>query len=76
MQAIQVVLDEELLRAANRAARGIRKNRSALIRDALREHLKRLRLQELERRDRRGYESHPGPDDLAAWERVAEWPRE
>ena len=74
MRTIQVVLDDELLRAANRAAQGIRKNRSALIRDALREYLKRLRVQELERRDRRGYESRPSQRDLAAWERVAEWP--
>ncbi len=74
MPAIQVVLDDELLCAVNRAAQGIRKSRSALIRDALREHLKRLRLQEPERRDRRGYESHPSQDDVAAWERVAEWP--
>jgi hypothetical protein len=72
--AIQVVLDDELFRAANRAARGVRKNGSALICDGLREHLKHLRLQELERRDRRGYESHPNQDDLAAWERVAAWP--
>ena len=59
MRTIHVVLDNKLLRAANRAAHGIRKSRSGLIRDALREHLKRLRLEELERHDREGYESDP-----------------
>ena len=41
MQTIQVVLEEKLLRDADRAARRVRVNRSALIREALREHLKR-----------------------------------
>ncbi len=77
MHVVQVVLDEALLRAADRAAQRVRTNRSALIRDALREHLKRLQIQELERRDRRGYRSHPDANgDLAVWERVAQWPEE
>jgi metal-responsive CopG/Arc/MetJ family transcriptional regulator len=77
MQAVQVVLDRELLRAADRAAKRVRLNRSALIRDALREHLKRLQIRELESRDRRGYEEHPDTSgDLLAWERVAAWPED
>ncbi len=59
METIQVVLDSELLRAANGAARRARVNRSALVREALREHLKRLRQREVEARDRRGYREHP-----------------
>lgn len=77
MQAVQVVLDKELLRAADRAAKRVRLNRSALIRDALREHLKRLQIRELELRDRRGYREHPDTSgDLLAWERVAAWPED
>ena len=75
METIQVVLDTALLRATDGAARRARANRSALIREALREHLKRLRRGELEARDRRGYELHPGDSAVAAdWERVASWP--
>jgi hypothetical protein len=75
--AIQVVLDHKLLRAADRAAKRIRLNRSALIRDALREHLKRLQIRELELRDRRGYQERPDTSgDLVAWERVAAWPED
>jgi len=37
METIQVVLDKKLLRAADAAARRTRRNRSALVRDALRE---------------------------------------
>lgn len=72
---IQVVLEERLLRAADRAARRLKLNRSALIRDALREYLKRLRTLEKERLDREGYEKLPD-DEFAVWDRVTAWPEE
>jgi len=56
METIQVVLDSKLLRAADGAARRARMDRSALIRRALREHLKQIETQDLESRDRRGYQ--------------------
>ena len=77
METIQVVLDAKLLRTADRAARRAKLNRSALIRNALREHLRRLEIQELEERDRQGYQSsHAASDDLCGWESEAEWPAE
>ncbi|HKS97437.1 MAG TPA: ribbon-helix-helix domain-containing protein [Terriglobia bacterium] len=75
METIQVVLDPELLHAADDAAKRAGVNRSALVRRALREHLKQIKRQELEARDRRGYQQHP--DNLAeveGWERMAAWP--
>jgi hypothetical protein len=75
MATIQVVLEESLVRAADRAARRTKQNRSALIRDALREHLKRLRMREAEERDRQGYREHP-PVEFRVWENVAAWPEE
>jgi metal-responsive CopG/Arc/MetJ family transcriptional regulator len=75
METIQVVLDSELLRAANGAAKRARVNRSALIREALREHLRELRRREAEGRDRRGYQEHPpSASEAAAWEGAASWP--
>jgi len=75
MKTIQVVLDSELLRATNGAAKRARVNRSSLIREALHEHLKRLRAREFEARDRQGYRKRPeAAGDVAAWERVASWP--
>src|SRR5437016_868873 len=69
METIQVVLDAKLLQAADRAARRTRLNRSALIRDAIREHLKRLEIRELEERDRKGYEIVLSQNDpLSRWE--------
>ncbi len=75
MQTIQVVLEERLLREADRAARRCRLNRSALIRKALREHLKRLRTQDRERADREGYERQPDTE-FAVWDKVAAWPED
>ena len=75
METIQVVLDSALLRATNGAAKRARLNRSALIRNALREHLRQLRTREIEARDRQGYERHPDTSHVT-WERVASWPEE
>jgi metal-responsive CopG/Arc/MetJ family transcriptional regulator len=75
MSTIQVVIEEDLLRSANRVARRLKVNRSALIRDALREHLRRLRLEDLERREREAYERVPDdPAEFAAWDKAAAWP--
>jgi metal-responsive CopG/Arc/MetJ family transcriptional regulator len=47
-------------------------NRSALVREALREYLKHLETRELEARDRTGYEEHPDVStETADSERVA-----
>lgn len=74
METIQVVLDSKLLQAADRAARRRKVNRSALIRDALREHLKRLHVAELEARDRRGYQTRPQQGaEYRPWEETAAW---
>lgn len=77
MQTIQVVIEEALLQAADRAVRRLKMNRSALIRQALRNHLRRLEALEKERRDREGYRRRDqGEDNLGAWDQVAAWPED
>jgi len=77
METIQVVLDIKLLKAADSAAKRQKMNRSALIREALKEHLKRLHVMELERRDRRGYQAQPQRiDEYLPWEEAAAWPED
>ncbi len=76
METIQVVLDSKLLRATDNAARRTKLNRSALIREALRAHLKKLEIQELELRDRKGYETGGGASRPSRWESEAVWPEE
>jgi metal-responsive CopG/Arc/MetJ family transcriptional regulator len=77
METIQVVIDSKLLRSANVAARRSKQNRSALIREALREHLHRMKIREMEERDRKAYEAVPeNKEDLAIWETEIAWPEE
>lgn len=77
METIQVVLDSELLKQADRAARRLKTNRSALFREALRGLLARLEIQDRERRDREGYARYPDSlDEPSAWQKVADWPEE
>ena len=77
MGVVQIVLDKQLLQAADEAARRTRRNRSALMRDALREHLRRLEIRDQEERDRQGYARKPqSRDQMLAWETDAAWPAE
>jgi metal-responsive CopG/Arc/MetJ family transcriptional regulator len=77
METIQVVLTAKLLKAADVAAKRQKVNRSALIRQALQEHLRRLHVLELEERDRRGYEAKPQrTDEFRPWEEAAAWPED
>jgi metal-responsive CopG/Arc/MetJ family transcriptional regulator len=77
METIQVVLNAKLLRAADLAAKRQKVNRSALVRQALQEHLKRLRELELEEQDRRGYMAQPQrEDEFRIWEDAAAWPED
>jgi predicted transcriptional regulator len=76
METIQVLLDAQLLKAADQAAKRQKVNRSALIRQALQEYLRRLRILELEERDRRGYRAKPQRvEEHHHWEEAASWPR-
>jgi metal-responsive CopG/Arc/MetJ family transcriptional regulator len=77
METVQIVLDKGLLQATDRAARRLKRNRSALVREALREHLKRLEILASEARDREGYLKRPqAVRGAIVWEAEASWPAE
>jgi hypothetical protein len=77
METIQIVLDKRLLLTADEAARRMNRNRSALMRDALREHLQRLALRDREARDRAGYVRQPAAShESVSWEKETAWPAE
>jgi len=77
METIQIVLDKKLLQATDQAARRTKQNRCALVRDALREHLRRLEIRTREECDRQGYSVRPQrADELVVWEAEAAWPPE
>jgi hypothetical protein len=73
VKTIRVVIEDDLLRSADREARRLKVNRSSLIRDALRRH---LHITNLELRERDAYERIPeDPAEFAAWDGVAAWPQ-
>ncbi|HWG22214.1 MAG TPA: ribbon-helix-helix domain-containing protein [Terracidiphilus sp.] len=77
METVQIVIDKDLLEAADRAARRTKLNRSELVREALREHLRRMEIRAREERDCEGYAKRPpAGDEVHAWEREAAWPVE
>jgi metal-responsive CopG/Arc/MetJ family transcriptional regulator len=77
MKTVQIVLDRDLLRATDQAARRMKRNRSALVREALREHLRRLEVRALEESDREGYSrQQPARDESSLWEAEAAWSAE
>lgn len=77
METIRVVLDKQLLAATDRAAGCSKRSRSALIREALRQHLRNLRIRELEERDRQGHSTRPQSSrESDAWEAEAAWPQD
>jgi metal-responsive CopG/Arc/MetJ family transcriptional regulator len=76
METIQIVLDKKLLTATDRAARRRKVNRSALVREALREHLRRLEIRAMEEREIEGYRKNPQTEEELLWGKVAAWPEE
>jgi len=77
LTTVQVVLEKDLLRATDRAARRCRCNRSALVRTALREHLQRLRQTAWEEEERAAYARTPQDlKEVRGWESAAVWPAE
>jgi metal-responsive CopG/Arc/MetJ family transcriptional regulator len=69
------VLDPKLLKAADLVGKREKVNRSALIRQALQQHLKRLRELKLEEQDRRGYLAQPQrEEEFRSLENAAAWP--
>ncbi|HEX4004600.1 MAG TPA: ribbon-helix-helix protein, CopG family [Acidobacteriaceae bacterium] len=77
METVQIVIDKTLLLAADAAARRTKRNRSALVRDALREHLQRLDVLEKEAREREGYRRMPQTEEeMHLWDGETVWPAE
>lgn len=63
MKTIQIVMETDLLAAADRASTLERKNRSAFVRDAVREKIERLQIRRPEEQERRAYAAKPDRRD-------------
>jgi metal-responsive CopG/Arc/MetJ family transcriptional regulator len=74
MRTIQMTLDDNLVKAVDRVAKELRTNRSAFTRKALQDALVRYKLEQLERKHRRGYEQKPvTTDEFLIWETEQAW---
>jgi metal-responsive CopG/Arc/MetJ family transcriptional regulator len=75
MTTVQMTLEPELVAEVDRVSRQHGLTRSAFTRRALREALDRLRILDLERRQREGYRRTPvRRDEFADWTREKVWP--
>jgi metal-responsive CopG/Arc/MetJ family transcriptional regulator len=70
-----MTLDERLVERVDRVARKLGKSRSSFTRDALRDALAHLAMQEKERQHRRGYATRPvAPGEFDDWPKEQVWP--
>lgn len=75
MKAVQILMDDELLRGVDEEARRQGSDRSKLVRSALERFLAGEKRRRLEEAHRRGYEAHPQrTEETADWEEIQEWP--
>jgi metal-responsive CopG/Arc/MetJ family transcriptional regulator len=74
MRTIQMTLDDNLVKAIDRIAKELHTSRSAFTRKALQDALVRYKLEQLERKHRRGYEQNPvAIDEFSVWETEQAW---
>jgi metal-responsive CopG/Arc/MetJ family transcriptional regulator len=74
MRAIQMTLDDDLVKAVDRVSKQLRTSRSSFARKALREALSRYNREQLERKHRQGYEKQPvTADEFSVWETEQAW---
>ena len=77
MKAIQVTFDETLLERLDRNPAVRKRGRSAVLREAAAEYLKRQDAEDIARRYRAGYRDASSLDDeLEGWAAEGAWPEE
>ena len=77
MKAIRVTFDEALLEKLDRHPAVRERGRSAVLREAALEYLKRREAEETARRYRAGYRDAGGVDDeLGGWSDEGTWPED
>ncbi len=76
MKAIQITFDEALLEELDATEEVRRDGRSAVLRRAAAEYLRRRRRDEIAERYARAYGDEPGlGDEFEGWEDQGEWPK-
>lgn len=74
VKTVQITLDEELAQEVDRTVEKLGTTRSGFTRHALRDALAKIEREELERRQRRGYERNPvKPGEFDVWDDEQVW---
>ena len=77
MRTVQMTLDEDLVKAVDKASRRLGTTRSEFTRKALRAALVRQNVLEQERRHREGYKRHPiKRGEFSGWHSEQAWGHE
>ncbi|MEW6416816.1 MAG: ribbon-helix-helix domain-containing protein [Nitrospirota bacterium] len=74
MRTIQMTLDDDLVVAVDNIVKKLKTSRSAFARKALKDAIKQVNINMLEKKHKKGYERHPvGKTELNVWETEQEW---
>jgi len=74
MRTIQMTLDDELVTAVDTVVKKLKTTRSAFTRKALKDAIKQVNIDMLEKKHKKGYECYPvGKTEFSVWEPEQEW---
>jgi metal-responsive CopG/Arc/MetJ family transcriptional regulator len=74
MRTIQMTLDDDLVVSVDRVVKKLKTTRSAFTRKALKDAIKQVNVNILEKKHKQGYERHPvGKTEFSVWESEQEW---
>jgi len=74
MRTIQMTLDDDLVASVDRVVKKLKTTRSAFTRKALKDAIKQVNVNMLEKKHKQGYERHPvGKTEFSVWESEQEW---
>jgi len=74
MKTIQMTLDDELVETVDRVVKKLKTTRSAFARKALRNAVKQVRIDILEKKHKQGYNQRPADKmEFSVWESEQEW---
>lgn len=74
MKTIRVALDDDLVATVDQVVKKLKTTRSAFAREALRNAIKQVNIDEFERKHKKGYGRHPvDKTEFSVWEAEQEW---
>lgn len=74
MRTIQMTLDDELVATVDKVVKKLKTTRSAFARKALRNAVKQVNVNQLEKKHKKGYGQHPtDKTEFSVWESEQEW---